>query len=88
MMGVGFMELLVIALVAIIVLGPGKAIDMARSAGKMVGEVRRSFTDLSSTLEPSKWEDVSEARPKGDDSSEPGDGRQKKEPESDGKAQG
>ena len=34
MMGIGFLELLVIALVAVIVLGPAKAIDMARSAGE------------------------------------------------------
>ena len=77
MMGIGFLELLVIALVAIIVLGPAKAVDMAHSAGKMMGEVRRSFTDLSSTLEPSKWEESSEGR----------DNRQKKGPDSDDKAQ-
>ena len=62
MMGLGFLELLVIVLVAVLVLGPAKAIDMARSAGKMVGEVRRSFTDLSSTLEPSKWDEPVEPR--------------------------
>ena len=77
MMGIGFLELLVIVLVAVIVLGPAKAIDMARSAGKMVGEVRRSFTDLSSTLEPSKWE----YPPDGPD------GRRKRETDTDGKAQ-
>lgn len=77
MMGIGFLELMVIALVAIIVLGPAKAVDMARSAGKMMGEVRRSFTDLSSTLEPSKWEESPDAR----------DNRQKKGPDSDDKAQ-
>ena len=78
MIGLGFMELLVIVLVAVIVLGPAKAIDMARSAGKMVGEVRRSFTDLSSNLEPSKW----------DEPVEPGDGRRRPEANPDDKAQG
>lgn len=77
MMGVGVMELLVIALVAIIVLGPGKAIDMARSAGKMFGEVRRSFTDLSSTMDPSHWDDSPESK----------DTRSNKERDSDHKAQ-
>ena len=81
MMGIGFLELLVIALVAIIVLGPAKAVEMARSAGKMMGEVRRSFTDLSSTLEPSKWEESAEGRDNRQDN------RQKKEPDSDDKAQ-
>ncbi len=78
MMGIGFLELLVIALVSIIVLGPAKAIDMARGAGKIMGEVRRSFSDLSSTLEPSKWDEAPESR----------DDRQKKEPDADGKAGG
>ena len=81
MMGIGFLELLVIALVAIIVLGPAKAVEMARSAGKMMGEVRRSFTDLSSTLEPSKWEESAEGRDNRQDN------RQKKGPDSDDKAQ-
>ena len=77
MMGLGFMELLVIVLVAVIVLGPTKAIDMARSAGKMMGEVRRSFTDLSSNLEPSKW----------DEPVEPREGQPKTEANPDDKAQ-
>ena len=81
MMGIGFLELLVIALVAIIVLGPAKAVEMARSAGKMMGEVRRSFTDLSSTLEPSKWEESAEGRDNRQDN------RQKKGLDSDDKAQ-
>ena len=81
MMGIGFLELLVIALVAIIVLGPAKAVEMARSAGKMMGEVRRSFTDLSSTLEPSKWEESPEGRDNRQDN------RHKKGPDSDDKAQ-
>ena len=59
MMGIGFLELLVIALVAVIVLGPAKAVDMARSAGKMLGEVRRSFSDLSSSLEQERWDEPS-----------------------------
>ena len=57
MMGIGFLEMVVIAVIAIIVLGPEKAVDMARSAGKMLGEVKRSFTDLSSTLDPTRWDD-------------------------------
>ncbi len=77
MMGIGFLELLVIVLVAVIVLGPAKAIDMARSAGKMLGEVRRSFTDLSSTLDPSGW----------DDSPEAANSRRQRAPDPDGKAQ-
>lgn len=83
MMGIGFLELLVIVLVAVIVLGPAKAIDMARSAGKMMGEVRRSFTDLSSTLEPGKWDEPPEPG-----SSDQRPSEQRREPDPDGKAQG
>ena len=64
MMGIGFQELLVIALIALIVLGPAKAVDMARSAGKMMGEVKRSFTDLSSTLEQTRWDEPSQSVPR------------------------
>ena len=81
MMGIGFLELLVIVVVAIIVLGPAKAIDMARSAGKMMGEVRRSFTDLSSAMDPGKWDDSP-------GSGESQDARPDKEPDPDGKAHG
>ena len=83
MMGIGFLELLVIVLVAVIVLGPAKAVDMARSAGKMMGEVRRSFTDLSSTLEPSKWDEPPEQR-----GSDQRPSKQRRDPDPDGKAQG
>ena len=49
--GIGPMELLVVALVAMIVLGPARTVTMARSAGKMVRELRRSLSDLSTSLE-------------------------------------
>lgn len=50
-MGIGIMELMVIMLVATIVLGPKRAVDMARSAGKMLQEVRQSFKELSANLD-------------------------------------
>ena len=59
--GIGIMEVLVIILVAVIVLGPARAADMAKSAGKMVREMRRSFTDITTSLEedyktgPTEW---------------------------------
>ena len=49
-MGMGIPELGVILLVAFLVLGPGRAIDMARSAGKIMGELRRSFGDVISAM--------------------------------------
>ena len=49
--GMGPFELLVVLAVALVVLGPGKTIGMARNVGKVFGEVRRAFTDLSRMAE-------------------------------------
>ncbi len=49
-MGMGIPELGVIMLVAFLVLGPGRAIDMARSAGKIMGDLRRSFGEVTSAM--------------------------------------
>ncbi len=46
-MGMGIPEVGVILLVAFLVLGPGRSIDMARSAGKLLGDLRRSFNDVT-----------------------------------------
>ena len=50
-MGMGVMEMAVIFLVAFLVLGPSKSIDMARSAGKVVRDLRRSFADIASAVD-------------------------------------
>ena len=49
-MGVGFMELVVILLVAFLVVGPVRSIDMARRAGQVLGDLRRSFTDVTDAI--------------------------------------
>lgn len=49
-MGMGLMELLVILLVAFLVLGPGKSIDMARRTGKVLGDLRRTFSDVTDAI--------------------------------------
>ena len=49
-MGMGIPELGVILLVAFLVLGPGRAIDMARNVGKVLGDLRRSFGDVTSAM--------------------------------------
>jgi Sec-independent protein translocase protein TatA len=36
----------VILLVAFLVLGPGKSIEIARTAGKVINDLRRTFTDI------------------------------------------
>ena len=49
-MGMGIPELGVIFLVAFLVLGPTKAIDMAKNAGKVLGDLRRSFGDVTNAM--------------------------------------
>ena len=49
-MGIGFMELLVILLVGFLVLGPGRSIDMARKSGKVLGDLRRTFSDVTDAI--------------------------------------
>ncbi|MCH7606683.1 MAG: twin-arginine translocase TatA/TatE family subunit [Chloroflexi bacterium] len=50
-MGMGLMELAVILLVAFLVLGPSKSIDLARTAGKVIRDVRSSFADLAAAVD-------------------------------------
>ena len=50
-MGMGVMEIAVILLVAFLGLGPNKSIDMARTAGKMVRDLRRSFADIAAAVD-------------------------------------
>lgn len=49
-MGIGFMELVVILLVAFLVVGPGRSIDMARRTGKVLGDLRRGFSDVTDAI--------------------------------------
>ncbi len=50
-MGMGIMELAVIFLVSFLVLGPSKSIDMARTAGKMIRDLRSAMSDLTSAVD-------------------------------------
>ena len=47
LMGVGLLEVLVIFLVAFLVLGPSRSISTARSAGKFLSTLRRTFNDVA-----------------------------------------
>ena len=50
-MGMGIMELAVIFLVAFLVLGPSKSIDMARTMGKVLRDLRSAMADVTSAID-------------------------------------
>jgi len=51
MFGIGMPELLVILAVALIVIGPKKLPDLAKSLGRAMGEFKRATNDLKQSIE-------------------------------------
>lgn len=59
MFGIGLPELIVIAVIALIVVGPKKLPDLAKSLGKGLSEFRRAADDVTENIkETLKPEDV------------------------------
>ena len=63
LMGIGLPELLVIFLIAFLALGPNRSISMARTAGKVLGDLRRTFSEVAAAVDleereppPPRWE--------------------------------
>lgn len=50
MFGIGMPELLLILAVALIVIGPKKLPDLAKSLGRAIGEFRRATSDLKDSI--------------------------------------
>ncbi|HVN24013.1 MAG TPA: Sec-independent protein translocase protein TatB [Syntrophorhabdales bacterium] len=51
MFGIGIPELVIIVIVALLVVGPAKLPELARSMGKALGEFRRLADDVKETIE-------------------------------------
>ena len=50
LMGMGMPEIAVIMLVAFLVLGPSRSITMARTAGKLMRDLRRTFSEVTAAV--------------------------------------
>jgi sec-independent protein translocase protein TatB len=63
MFDIGFSELVVIGLIALIVLGPKRLPEVARTAGRWVGQLRRFVADVKQDLDREVHsEDLAELR--------------------------
>jgi Tat protein translocase TatB subunit len=50
MFGIGMQEILVVLVIALVVIGPKKLPELAKSLGKGYGEFRRAFEEMKSTI--------------------------------------
>ena len=50
MFGMGWMEILVVLVIALVVLGPDRMVGVARSAGKVMRELRQMTEDVAHNL--------------------------------------
>lgn len=64
--GIGFVEMVVVLLVALLALGPGRMVEVARTIGKLWIEARRSLRELADMATVNLDAPVSR-RPKADD---------------------
>ena len=64
MFGIGMPEIMVILVVALLVLGPKKLPEIARSLGRGMAEFRRASNEFTRTLSASLDEPPAEAKPK------------------------
>jgi sec-independent protein translocase protein TatB len=81
--GIGPSELLVILVIALLVLGPKRLPELARSLGKALGEFRRATSDISTELDNARIMLEEETQAAARASREPNKGRGYAEPDDD-----
>lgn len=64
MFGIGMTEMILIAALALLVIGPKKLPDMARSLGKGFAEFKRATNELKSTIDMEARKDEEQMREK------------------------
>jgi Tat protein translocase TatB subunit len=57
MFGIGFQELLIIAIIALLIVGPKKLPDLAKTLGKGFSEFRRASEDITDDLKQAMQSD-------------------------------
>ena len=57
MFGIGMQELIIIAIIALIIVGPKKLPDLAKSLGKGFSEFRRAADDVTNDIKETMKED-------------------------------
>jgi Sec-independent protein translocase protein TatA len=62
-MGMGMPEIVVILVIAFLALGPGKSIEMARTAGKVMRDLRRTFNEITAAVSLEDVQDEPRRRP-------------------------
>jgi len=62
MLGIGMPELIVIAVIALIVIGPDKLPDLAKTLGRILGELKKATNEFKETMDvESKLTEVKKA---------------------------